>query len=209
VLVSSDMVRLVLHIALKVMKMKTQIISSNWSQNATTPPKELVDAIREANTAEIRWEEAKRKAVRLVLKYRESLPRGLRKKGVEDVCRQAGIDDSTFYRWKAEVEEDREIGDEILREAKKERITITTPLRKELLRIRQEQPNDSARKVLSDALESCKSRQEKSESSRSKACKAMREYLLETKGKSDQNTALTALVRDVYPDYNPCGESKA
>jgi hypothetical protein len=189
--------------------MATTKVTTVKSQNATSTDAfdKAVKAIKDANTASIRWEDAKRQAVRAVNSYRDSLPRNERKAGVEAICKKAEIDRATYFRWQAELQENEELGEEILQEAAKENIVINTPLRSELLEVKRERPHDPARTILSAAVAQCKIRKEKQqpESAHSKACKAIREYLNESGGKEKWSAEIARLAREVYPDYNPCG----
>jgi hypothetical protein len=188
--------------------MALRLNTGNRAQNAPTSSDAAVKALKDANTAGIRWEDAKKNAVKVVNAYRDSLPRGERKEGVIAVCKKAGIDYSTYKRWKAELGENDEIGNDVFREAAKENVTVNTLLRSELLKVKREHPNDPAKKVLQTALENCKVKQEtkpQPESLRSKACKAVREYLMENGDKENWSAEIAGLASEVYADYDPCG----
>jgi len=135
--------------------MALKTVAVNRSQNATNPSnaafEKVVKQLRECDDLIGQGEGAKKKAVKIVNDYLATVPRGKKDKVRNALCVKAGIHRATFFRWKAEIEEDAQIGDEIRLVAEKNDRAINTTLRKAILEVRDDNPEAPAEKVFQKA----------------------------------------------------------
>ena len=191
------------------MALKTAMV--NRSQNATDQSKaafeKVVKQLKECDGLIGRGEESKKKTVKMVNDYLATVPRGENDKVRNALCDKAGIHRATFFRWKAEIEEDAQIGDGVKQLAERNNRTINTTFRQACLQAYADNPKATPIEVFQKACKVADTPKERVETQPIQPfVEALNEYL--RKSDNDADGLLEAIKNAAIPREKICAALK-